>query len=84
MLWKFSHEALLTNEARCRRNLSTSDLCLGCNLTIHLFRDCEQIKDSWYRLMGSNNNRFFSHQVWHYELEYDFWCLDGENLVEEE
>lgn len=55
-LWKASHAALLTNERRHRRGMSTSDVCVACNNSIethfHVFRDFEVVKIAWVMVLG--------------------------------
>lgn len=68
LLWKVSHEVLMTNETRFKRNMSSSALCPFCShheeTHLHILRDCGQVRDAWYRLLGSNASNFFNQQVW--------------------
>lgn len=55
LLWKVAHGRLLTNDERCRRGMTDSDICPRCNnqpeTILHATRDCEVISSIWSKII---------------------------------
>ncbi|CAA0836031.1 Polynucleotidyl transferase- ribonuclease H-like superfamily protein [Striga hermonthica] len=54
-LWLLKRNRLLTNSERCRRHLTSSDVCIVCGLAVetalHVVRDCSLAKEIWRSLL---------------------------------
>lgn len=83
-LWKMTMGAIMTNDIRMRRGLIDTALCPPCGLghetLIHLFKDCETVKDIlWAISKGTIPAQFFHEEGigWlKLNLEDDF-LIDG-------
>lgn len=65
LLWKISHDRLMTNTERKKRGMTSDDLCPRCHrcpeTIMHLLRDCDEIRDLWYGVVDPDLcSKFFS------------------------
>ncbi|KAL9862399.1 putative RNA-directed DNA polymerase [Arabidopsis thaliana] len=62
-LWLVAQQAIMTNQERHRRHLSTTSICQVCKgaeeSIIHVLRDCPAMEGIWLRLVPVSKRRLF-------------------------
>lgn len=62
-LWQVAHGKILTNAARCHRNMAEDHCCVSYNgieeSISHVLRDCFHAKSVWYQLIGRDQWQSF-------------------------
>ena len=62
-LWLVAQQAIMTNQERHRRHLSTTTICQVCKgakeSIIHVLRDCPAMEGIWLRLISVSKQRLF-------------------------
>ncbi|KAK4482042.1 hypothetical protein RD792_012965 [Penstemon davidsonii] len=78
-LWTCSHNSLLTNSMRFRRNLTASDTCQRCNnheeSIVHALRDCPWAREVWEFIIAPT--QFLKFQ----QIDADSWIKDNVTKV---